>query len=199
MPLARRKDAPEQASRPFARQRDGIVLGEGAAVFVLEEMEHAQRRGAHIYAEVTGFGSAFDRHCNGSGIARAIRAALREAGIGPDQVDHINAHGSGAVDSDIWEARGIREVFGQCKQPVPVFAAKSYIGSLGAGSSSAELAASVVALEQGLLPATLNYEEPDADCPVAVTKALEPVRQEHLLKVSFTELGQCAALVLRKW
>ena len=92
-PLSRRNDAPEKACRPFDRSRDGLVLGEGAGVLVVEELEHARKRGARIYAEVVGFGAAFDRERNGDGLARAIRAALAEAGIGPDDVDHVNAHG----------------------------------------------------------------------------------------------------------
>src|SRR5262249_42675247 len=139
MPLTRRNQSPQQASRPFERNRDGIVPGEGAGVLVMEELEHAHRRGARIYAEVVGFGSAFDRGPTGSGLARAIRAALNEAGIGPEDVDHVNAQGFSAVESDIWEARGLQEVFGNTRRPVPVLAAKSYFGSLGAGSSTTEL------------------------------------------------------------
>ena len=200
MPLSRRNEAPEKASRPFDRQRDGIVPGEGAGVFVLEELEHARRRGAAIYAEVVGFGAAFDRHCSGQGLARAIRTALNEAAIGPEEVDHINAQGFSAREADVWEARGIQEVFGNCRRQVPVFAAKSYLGSLGAGSSTTELAASVLALQHGQLPATLNYETPDPDCPIPVSaEPLRPTTQAHVLKISFTEMGQCAALVLRKW
>src|SRR5262249_29607384 len=92
-PLSRRNDAPEKACRPFDLQRDGLIVGEGAGVFVLEELEHARRRAARIYAEVAGFGAAFDRDRSGRGLARAIRAALHEAGIAPEEIDHINAHG----------------------------------------------------------------------------------------------------------
>jgi 3-oxoacyl-[acyl-carrier-protein] synthase II len=198
-PLSRRNDAPEKASRPFDFQRDGIVLGEGAAVFALEELEHARRRAARVCAEVAGFGAAFDRERSGRGISRAIRAALDEAGIGPEEVDHVNAHGLSTLDSDAWEARGLQEVFGSCRVPVPVLAPKSYFGNLGAGSGPAELAASVLALQNGLVPATLNYEQPDPDCSVTVVRAPQPLARAHVLKISFTELGQCAALVLRKW
>jgi 3-oxoacyl-[acyl-carrier-protein] synthase II len=200
MPLSQGNEAPEKASRPFDRRRDGQVLGEGAGVFVLEELEHARQRQAPIYAEVVGFGAAFDRDRNGAGLARAIRAALHEAGIGPDEVDHVNAHGVGAVESDIWEARGIQEVFGNCRPPVPVFAATSYFGNLGAGRSITELAASVLALREGLVPPTLNYEEPDPNCPVSVVAGgPRSVTRAHVLKINFTEMGQCAALVLRRW
>jgi 3-oxoacyl-[acyl-carrier-protein] synthase II len=200
LPMSRRHDAPEKASRPFDRQRDGIVPGEGAGVLALEELEHARRRGARIYAEVVGFGSAFDRNRDGAGLARAIRAALGDAGIGPEDVDHVNAQGYSSRSSDAWEALGLRAVFGSCKRPVPVLAVKSYFGSLGAGSSTTELVASLLALEQGALPPTLNYEEPDPECPVTVASGgLRPLSQGHVVKVGFTELGQCAAVVLRKW
>jgi 3-oxoacyl-[acyl-carrier-protein] synthase II len=197
--LSRHNDAPERACRPFDRNRDGIVLGEGGGVLVLEELEHARRRGAHVYAEVAGFGAAFDRERSGAGLARAIRAALTQAGIGPEDIDHVNAQGFSGVKSDSWEALGIQEVFGNCRPPVPVFAPKSYFGNLGAGAGTTELAASVLALEHGVCPATLNYEEPDPACPVSVVAgAPRPVTRRHVLKVNFTEMGQCAAAVLRR-
>jgi 3-oxoacyl-[acyl-carrier-protein] synthase II len=211
-PLSRRNDAPQRACRPFDRCRDGQVPAEGAGVFVLEEMEHARRRWARIYAEMAGFGAAFDRSGDKAicghgaaaipgashGLARAIRAALAEAQIGPEDVDHINAQGYSTVESDAWEARGIQEVFGGCHRPVPVFAGKSYFGNLGAGSSTTELAASVLALTHGLLPATLNYEEPDPACPVPVNRTQQAMTRPHVLKVAFTEMGQCAAVVIRR-
>src|SRR5436190_865127 len=129
-PLSRRNDAPGEASRPFDKNRDGWVIGEGAGVLAVEDLEHARRRGATIYAEVAGFGSAFDRGRTGAGVARAIRAALQQAGVGPEVIDHVNAHGQGTPQGDAWEARGLAEVFGGLN--TPVFAAKSYFGSLSA-------------------------------------------------------------------
>jgi 3-oxoacyl-[acyl-carrier-protein] synthase II len=198
--LSQRNAEPEKASRPFDRRRDGMVIGEGAGLFVLEELGHARQRGARIYAEVVGFGAAFDRDRTGAGLARAARAALNEAGIGPEDVDHVNAHGLSTPEGDIWEARGLHEVFGASRPPVPVFAPKSYLGNLGAGSGSAELTASLLALVHGELPPTLNYEELDPDCPVQVSAgAVRPVTKPHVLKVGYTDLGQCAAVVVRKW
>jgi 3-oxoacyl-[acyl-carrier-protein] synthase II len=197
--LSRRNDEPEKACRPFDRNRDGIVLGEGGGVLILEELEHARRRGAQIYAEVVGFGCAFDRERTGAGLARAVRAALNEAGVGPEDVDHVNAQGFSAVKSDSWEAKGLAEVFGNCRPPVPVFAPKSYFGNLGAGAGTTELAASVLALAHGVCPPTLNYEEPDPACPVPVVAgAPQPLTRPHVVKVNFTEMGQCAAVVLRR-
>jgi 3-oxoacyl-[acyl-carrier-protein] synthase II len=198
-PLSRRNDTPEKACRPFDRGRDGFVIGEGAGVFVMEELEHARNRGAKIYVEVVGFGAAFDRDRTGDGLARAARAALAEAGIGPEEIDHVNAHGLSEREADAWEARGLQAVFGNCKTPVPVLAAKSYLGNLGAGGSTTELAASVLGFKHNLVPPTLNYEEPDPKCPVPVVAgAPRAVTKPYVLKVSFTQMGQCAALVIRK-
>jgi 3-oxoacyl-[acyl-carrier-protein] synthase II len=197
--LSRRNDAPERAARPFDRGRDGLVVGEGAGVLVLEELEHARKRGARIYAEVVGFGAAFDRKRSGQGLARAIRAALAEARVGPEDIDHVNAHGLSTVQADAWEARGLQEVLGAASRPVPVFAAKSYFGNLGAAGGTTELAASLLALGHGVVPATLNYEEPDPACPVPVLREPRPVSRPYVLKVGLTEMGQCGAVVCRRW
>jgi 3-oxoacyl-[acyl-carrier-protein] synthase II len=196
-PLSRRNDAPEKACRPFDRDRDGLVLGEGSTVLVVEDLEHARRRGATIYAEVVGFGAAFDRRQDGRGLARAVRAALAEAGLAAEDVDHVNAHGLGSKTSDVWEAKGLHEVFGAVG--TPVFAAKSYLGNLGAGGGTTELAASVLALVHGVVPRTLNFEAPDPECPVPVLTAPRPVTRPHVVKVGFTQMGQCAAVVVRRW
>ena len=195
--LSRRLDAPEKACRPFDAGRDGIVHGEGGSVVVAEELEHAKKRGAVIYAEVVGFGSAFDKGATGKGLARAIRAALGQAKIGPEEIDHVNAHGISHPVSDVWESQGIREVFGD--KPRTVWAVKSYIGNLGAGGGMAELAASLLAMKHGILPGTLNYDTPDPRCPVSVTRETTKITRPYVLKVGFTEMGQCAAVVCRKW
>jgi 3-oxoacyl-[acyl-carrier-protein] synthase II len=195
--LSCRNDAPEKASRPFDRRRDGVVVGEGAGVLALESLEHAQKRGATILAEVVGFGAAFDRGCKGPGVARAIRAALSQAQLTPDDIDHVNAQGLSSIRADIWEANGLREIFAD--RAVPVWAVKSFMGNLGASSGVVELTASVLAMRQGVLPPTLNYEEPDPACPVSVNTRHRDISRPHFLKVGFTEMGQCAAVVCRKW
>ncbi len=197
--LSQRNDDPEKASRPFDKHRDGLVPGEGAGILVLEELEHARKRSARIYGELVGFGSAFDLRQTGEGLARAILAALKEADIGPEQIDHVNAHGYSTQKEDAWEAKGIQKVFGAVKPPVPVLAAKSYFGSLGAAGSAIELAASLLALQHGIVPATLNYDEPDSECPVSVLTKPREVRKDYVLKISITEMGQCAAMVVKKW
>ncbi len=194
--LSTRNDAPEKACRPFDRHRDGLVLGEGGGVLVLEDYEHAQARGATIYAEVVGFAAGFDAAKDGSGLARTIQRALAEAQIGPEQIDHINAHGLSSPEDDIREARAIATVFGNL--PVPVWAAKSYFGNAGASGSSLELIGSILALRHGELPVTLNYETPDPACPIAVhANEKRPTTQPYVLKLAFSDLGQCGALVLR--
>jgi 3-oxoacyl-[acyl-carrier-protein] synthase II len=195
-PLSRRNEEPEKACRPFEKHRDGFVVGEGAGVFVMEELDHATKRGARILAEVVGFGAAFDRKKDGTGLARAIHAALRDAGVGPDDIDHVNAHGLSARASDIWEAKGLHAVFGK---RVPVFAPKSYVGHLSAAGGTVELAASILGFGPGLVPATLNYDEADPECSVSVIAgAPRPMTKPFVVKVSFTPMGQCAAAVLKK-
>jgi 3-oxoacyl-[acyl-carrier-protein] synthase II len=196
--LSRRNDAPEKASRPFDRQRDGMVISEGSTVMAVEELEHARQRGARIYAELVGFGAAFDRKRDGRGIARAIRAALKEAGIGPEDIDHINAHGLSTPEGDVWESRGLQEVFGTC--PRPVFAPKGHLGNMGAAGGLTELAAGVLALQNAVVPPTLNYREPDPQCPVEVIAGnARTLERPYLLKVGFTDMGQVAAVVCRQW
>jgi 3-oxoacyl-[acyl-carrier-protein] synthase II len=221
-PLSQRFDAPERACRPFDRGRDGIVLGEGGGILVLEDLEHARRRGATIHAEVVGFASTLDRSVdrgiarwpsgaprershfypkrNGpNGLVRAARAALTQAGIALADLDHINAQGYSTIPDDAWEAQALAEVFGVGTLAIPVFAPKSYFGALGAGSSSVELIASLLALHHGTVPATLNYDEPDPACPVNVLTEPRRVRRPHFLKVAFSELGQVAIAVCRRW
>ena len=133
--LSKNNEAPEKALKPFDARRDGLVLGEGGCVLAVEDLEHAQKRGATIYSEIVGFGSAFDRGVTGKGLARAIRAALEQAKITPADVDHVNAHALGSVELDAFEARGINDVFGTA---VLVSAVKPYIGRLSAGSGTTD-------------------------------------------------------------
>ncbi len=197
--MSRRNDAPEHASRPFERDRDGWVLAEGGGILIVEDLEHALRRGARIYAEVAGFAAGFDPGCSGKGLARTIRVALTRAGVTPEAIDHINAQGNSTSSGDAWEARAIAAVFGEGPTACPVFAPKGALGHLGAAANSVELAASLLALQQGILPGTLNYDNPAPECPVRVNRANRPVELPHFLKIGFTEMGQCAAVVCKKW
>ncbi|MBI2808030.1 MAG: beta-ketoacyl-[acyl-carrier-protein] synthase family protein [Planctomycetes bacterium] len=194
--LSRGNDAPDQAVKPFDLRRDGMIFGEGSGVLVAEELEHAKGRGATIYGEIVGFGASFDRGLTGKGMARAMRIALAQAGVSPGDIDHVNAHGLGSIKLDAAEARGIHEVFGAS---VPVWSLKSSIGSLGAGAGTAEVGASLLAFRHGTLPPTRNFETPDPACPVQVLTKPRPIAKAHFLKLGFTEMGQCAAVVCRKW
>ena len=200
LPLSRRNDDPAGACRPFDRHHDGMVFGEGATVLVVEELEHARKRGAKIMAEIVGFASAFDAKRDGSGLARAIRQAMKEAGIGPDDLDHVNGHGSAVPEMDRIEAKGIRLALGPATDRVPVFASKGYTGNLGPASGVTEIGFELIAQANGLLPPTINHQERDPDCPILVhARELRPISRAYALKIGFTDLGQCAAVVLRKW
>ncbi len=194
--LSKNNADPQHALKPFDRRRDGLVIGEGGCVFAMEDLEHAQKRGATIVGEVVGFGSTFDKGLTGKGLARAIRIALEQARITAADIDHVNAQGLGSVKLDAFEARGIHEVFGAS---VPVWSVKPNIGHLSAGSGATELAASVLAMKHGALPPTLNYETPDPACPVQVLTKARPIARPYFVKIGFTEMGQCAAVVCKKW
>lgn len=195
--LSHNNDQPQQACKPFDKNRDGIVIGEGGTVLVTEELEHAKKRGANILAEVVGHGAAFDRLHDGQGVARSIQAALHDANVGPDEIDHINAHGLATKQTDIAEAQGISTVFGE--NSVPVVAVKSNIGNLGAGGGVSELASSILAMHHGTVPPSLNYESADPDCPVRVQTEPRAVEKPYALKLSMTQMGQCSAVVIRRF
>jgi 3-oxoacyl-[acyl-carrier-protein] synthase II len=199
LPLSRRNDDPAGACRPFDRDRDGMVLGEGATVLAVEEYESARKRGARILGEIVGFASTFDAKRDGSGLARAICLALAEAGVAPDDLNHVNAHGLGVIDLDRREAQAIRQALGPAADHVPVFAAKSLVGNMGPAAGVTELAFDLLAWQQGHLPPTVNCRRPDPECPVVVhTEGLRPIRKPYVLKIAFTDLGQSVAVVLRR-
>jgi 3-oxoacyl-[acyl-carrier-protein] synthase II len=192
---------PTKASRPFDKNRTGMVAGEGAGMVVLEELESAKKRGATILAEVVGFGSSnvADENLVGKcdvALAQAMRAALRDARLEPANVGHINAHGLATTDLDAAEAHAIREVFGDAAAKVPVVALKSYFGNLGAGSGTVELIASVLALRENRLPRTLNFETPDPACSLAVTRDEKTPAGRSFLNLSVTPQGQAAVLAV---
>lgn len=195
IPMSRRNDDPEQAMRPFDRHRSGQVLGEGAGVLVLEELEHARGRGAKILAEIVGFSAGVDRGCQGGPLARMIHRTLTQAEITPSELDHVNTLAPGTATEDAWEARALQAAL----PDVPVVSYKPNFAHLGAAADAAELGVSLQALEQGVRPGTRNYTHPDPDCPVAVATETAPVRGQYVLKLGGTERGQCAALIVRKW
>jgi len=202
-PLAADGEAPEKASRPFDLNRTGMVLGEGAGTIVLEELEYAQVRGAMIYGEIVAAASSAvaDRQSTPrreQAFTNCMRAALREAGCSPEQVGHIQAHGLSTRESDRDEARAIREVFGRHADRMPVAAAKSYFGNLGAASGTVELIAGALALGRGQLFGTLNFETPDPDCPATIAKA-GAAAGDSFLSLSVTPLAQASCVLVRRF
>ncbi len=197
--MASENGDPAKASRPFDKNRTGMVAGEGAGMIVLEEYESAKSRGANILGEIIGFGSSnvADENLVGKcdvALAHAMRAALRSASRAPSEIGHINAHGLATTALDADEARAIHEVFGDAATKIPVVALKSYFGNLGAGSGTVELIASVLALKEGRLPRTLNYETPDPTCSLAVTRDINTPAGENFLNLSVTPQGQAAVI-----
>ena len=194
--LTRRNDLGDSALQPFGLHRSGTVLGEGAAVFVAEELDAARRRGARIDAEVVGFASGFDRGLTGTVLAGVVRTALSEAKITPADVDHVNANAGGFGRLDAWEAKAIHAVFGGS---VNVFAPKAHFGATGAASGLLELAASVLALKHGTLPGTRNAGDTDPAFGIRVNTEARPVTKPYAVKINATTMGQCAAAVVRRW
>jgi len=199
--LARNEGDPAKASRPFDRDRQGMVLGEGSGAVVLEEKSHAEARGATIYGEVLGAAtsSAADRNRvarRDRAMANAMRGALERAALRVADVGHINAHGLATRTSDIEEARAIGEVFADRKEPVPVVAPKSYFGNLGAGSGVVELACSLMALAANRLFPVLNYQTPDPECPVAAVTDADTPPGDRFLAVNVTPQGQASAVLI---
>lgn len=189
---------PATASRPFDARRTGFVNGEGACVLVLESQEHARNRQARVIGCLRGYASRFqavrrDRPADGTAIRRVIVEALRMSEISPADLGHVNAHGLATRHDDRIEAQAIRSTLGD----VPVTAPKSFFGNLGSGSGAVELAASLLAMEQGLVPVTLNYREPDPDCPIRVVRGQELTnRAPCVLALNHNATGQAAALVV---
>jgi 3-oxoacyl-[acyl-carrier-protein] synthase II len=200
--LSQRHDDPTRACRPFDRDRDGTIVGEGAAVFVIERYSHAVARGADIYAEILGVGGGCDGRghengAGGTGIVRAIRSVLKRSRLKTSEIGHINAHGKSTQRDDLVEARAYHKVLGDDAAKIPVTALKSYFGNFDAGSGAVELAGSLLALRHKTLPMTLNYETPDPECRLNV--ASEPVRLSNsvALSVNRSGIGQSAAAAFR--
>jgi 3-oxoacyl-(acyl-carrier-protein) synthase len=188
---------PAAICRPFDRDRSGLVFGEGAAQFVLESRDHAERRGVRPLARVAGAATRFEPAVKtlrptGDAIRRAIIAALAAAKLESYHVGHVNAHGNSTLEDDPAEARAIRETLGN----VPVTAPKSFFGNLGHGSGAVELAVSLIAIAQGVIPPTLNYDTPDADCPVNVVREPQRAESRTFLKLNHNATGQAAAVVI---
>jgi 3-oxoacyl-[acyl-carrier-protein] synthase II len=168
--LSRRNDDPAHASRPFDAERDGFVMGEGAGVLILEDMEYAQARGARIYAELAGYGATADAHHitdpapEGRGLVRAMRRALQKGGIAPEEVDYINAHGTSTPPNDRSETAAVKNLFGAHAYKLAVSSTKSMTGHMMGAAGGVEAAISVLSIYHGILPPTINYTHPDPEC-----------------------------------
>ncbi len=204
--LSTRNDDPPRASRPFDRDRDGFVMGEGAGVMVLESLEHALARRAPILAELVGYGNAADAHhitqpsAGGEGGVRAMRLALKRACLTPDDVDYVNAHGTSTPMNDRFETQGLKAVFGKRAYQVPISSSKSMIGHLLGAAGAVEAVFCVQAIRYGVIPPTINYEHPDPECDLdyVPNEAREaPVRVA--LTNSFGFGGHNASLIFRRY
>ena len=204
--LSTRNDAPERASRPFERDRDGFVMGEGAGVLVVEELERARKRGANIIAEVVGYGSNSDAHHvtapapEGEGAARCMRLALESAKMSPEQIGYINAHGTSTPYNDANETKAIKAVFGDHARKLPVSSTKSMTGHMLGAAGGAEAVIGALALLRGILPPTINYENPDPECDLDyVPNQAREVRVDAMMSNSFGFGGTNAVLILKRF
>ena len=200
--LSTHNDEPAKASRPFDKNRDGFVLGEGAGMLVLEELEHAKARGATIYGEIAGYGStadAFritDTHPEGRGAVSCIRMALRDAGLNAEEINYINAHGTSTEVNDKVETMAIRQALGENAYKTPVSSIKSMMGHLIAAAGSVEAITCLLTIQNHVVPPTMNYETPDPECDLDyVPNAARDQRVQHALSNSFGFGGQNISLI----
>jgi 3-oxoacyl-[acyl-carrier-protein] synthase II len=206
--LSTRNDEPTKASRPFDKNRDGFVIGEGAGILVVEELDFARRRGAKILAEIIGYGMSADAYHmtslapNGAGAQRSMRAALRDAGIAPEDVGYVNAHATSTPAGDGNESRAIELVFGEraTSHKLKISATKSMTGHLLGGAGGLEAGITVLALENQIVPPTMNLDELDPECTLDyVANAAQPLSFDVALSNSFGFGGINASLVMRRW
>jgi len=203
--LSTRNDRPEKASRPFDKERDGFVMAEGAGIMILESLENAQNRGAKILAEIAGVGCTADAYHitapapGGEGAVRAMRLALEDAGLTPDSVDYINAHGTSTDLNDATETQAIKAVFGERAKKIPVSSTKSMVGHLLGAGGAVELIATIMSIREGVLHPTINYEFPDPACDLDyVPNRMRPAEVKVAISNSFGFGGHNVCIAVRK-
>ncbi len=201
--LSTRNDDPEKASRPFDRDRDGFVVGEGSGIMVIEPLESALERGAHIYAEIVGFGMSGDGYHmtapspDGEGAARCMQAALDDAGLTADRIDYINAHGTSTPLNDLYETRAMKTVFGEHARKIPISSTKSMTGHLLGGAGGIETVFTALTIQEGIIPPTINLDHPGEECDLDyVPNKARRTRVRYALSNSFGFGGTNASLIL---
>ena len=204
--LSQRNDQPEKASRPWDAQRDGFVVGEGAGILILEELEHARQRGAAILAEIVGYGMSADAHHitspseDGDGAFRVMQLAIRDAGIEPKQIDYVNAHGTSTEIGDRIESKALKRVFCEHAYKLAVSSTKSMTGHLLGGAGGLEAGITVLALRDQIAPPTINYEVPDPECDLDyVPNQARPMQIDYALSNSFGFGGTNGCLIFKKF
>ncbi len=201
--LSTRNDEPEKASRPFDRDRDGFVVGEGSGIMVIEPLESALERGAHIYAEIVGFGMSGDGYHmtapspDGEGAARCMQAALDDAGLTADRIDYINAHGTSTPLNDLYETRAMKTVFGEHARKIPISSTKSMTGHLLGGAGGIETVFTALTILEGIIPPTINFDHPGEECDLDyVPNKARRAKVRYALSNSFGFGGTNASLIL---
>ena len=204
--LSSRNDAPTKASRPFDKNRDGFVLGEGAAILVFEKLEHAKARDAKIYAEVLGIGNSDDAYHitapdpDGEGGAYAMRQALKDSGLRPEQVSYINAHGTSTPLNDKIETAAIKRTFGDAARKIPINSTKSMIGHLLGAAAGVEMVATVLSIRDKVVHPTINYETPDPECDLdCVPNVKRPLEIEYAMSNSLGFGGHNSTIVVGRF
>jgi len=204
--LAKNNDEPHKASRPFDNKRNGFVISEAAGIIVMEELEHAQKRGAHIYAEVIGYGTSCNAYHmtdlpeNGEPMARCMEEAIKEAGIKKSEIGYINAHGSSTKQNDAFETDAYKQVFGDLAYKIPISSIKSMIGHPLAAANAAESVLCCMIFKKGYLPPTINQEEPDPKCDLDyIPNKKREIMPEYILKTSSGFSGIHSSIVFKRW